>query len=292
MDKIILFYKFTRLKDPAAVRLWQQSLGESLGLKGRLIISPQGINGTLAGSLKALKTYAKALKAYQPFKGIELKWSDGALEDFPRLSIKLRPELVTYNLGDRIKVNGRGVVGGGVRLTPKGLHRLIKERGDEVVLLDGRNQKEAAIGSFKGALSVPVKHSRDFPGELKKAEYQSFKSRPVVTYCTGGIRCEILSALLKQDGFKEVYQLDGGIVKYGQEFGDKGLWEGALYVFDGRVSTKFSEEATDIGQCSHCEQTTSRYDNCALKKCNEHVLICDDCSDRVKYCPDHELASI
>jgi UPF0176 protein len=285
MERIILYYKFVPLGDPEAVRLWQRTLCEKLGLKGRILIAGHGINGTLGGDLKALKQYAKETKAYEAFKGMAFKWSDGGQEDFPKLVVKVRPEIVTFGTPDEIKVDQTGIVGGGKRLKPKQVHDLVAERGSDVIFFDGRNQHEAAVGKFKDAVVPAIDHTRDFVQELSGPKYDAIKDKPVVTYCTGGIRCEILSMLMKRRGFQEVYQLDGGIAKYGEEFGDDGLWEGSLYVFDARVTTKFSDRAKDIGDCIHCGAKTSRYENCADKTCNRLMLTCDDCHAQVKTCP-------
>lgn len=285
MQKILLYYKFTPLKDPEAIRLWQIVLAEKLNLKGRVLLAEHGINGTLGGETKNLKTYIKLTKAYPAFRDMTFKWSDGGQDDFPKLSVKVRSEIVTFGVADKIKVNQRGIIGGGQRLKPRQLHKLVAERGDEVVFFDGRNAHEAAVGRFKNAVVPDVAHTRDFAKELTDSKYDAIKDKPVVTYCTGGIRCEVLSMMMKQEGFQEVYQLDGGIAKYGEEFGDEGLWEGSLYVFDGRLTTKFSDQAKDIGSCVHCEAKTSRYANCAIKTCNKLILSCENCAAKI-HCPD------
>lgn len=284
MQRIILYYKFAPVADPEAVRLWQRSLCERLGLKGRILIAPHGINGTLGGDIKALKQYAKETKAYPAFKGMAFKWSQGGRADFPNLAVKVRPEIVTFGAPDAIKVDNVGIIGGGRRLKPQQVHDLVAERGGDVVFFDGRNAHEAAVGKFKNAVVPAVKHTRDFAKELEDPKYDAIKDKPVVTYCTGGVRCEVLSMLMKQRGFQEVYQIDGGIVKYGQEFGDAGLWEGSLYVFDDRVTTKFSDKAVDIGDCLHCGAKTSQYQNCANKTCNKLMLVCADCHAKTKAC--------
>lgn len=291
MQKIILYYKFVPLRDPEAVQLWQRTLCEQLDLRGRVLISEHGINGTLGGDLESLKAYAKATKSFAPFKGMVFKWSEGQREDFPKLVVKVRSEIVTFDAGDELKVDENGIVGGGKRLKPAEVHKLIEERGDDVVFFDGRNKHESAVGKFRGAVVPDVNHSRDFKHELEKPEYDDLKDRPVVTYCTGGIRCEVLSALMKKRGFKEVYQIDGGIVRYGEAYGDDGLWEGSLYVFDDRLTTKFSDRAEDIGECVHCSAKTSRYENCADKSCNRHILVCEPCEEK-EYCPDCLVAKI
>lgn len=290
MQKVILFYKFAPIADPEAVRLWQRSLCEQLNLKGRILIAPHGINGTLGGDIKDLKAYVKQTKSYAAFKGISFKWSDGRGDDFPRLAVKVRPEIVTFDVPDKTKVDSNGVIGGGQRLKPKQVHELVAER-DDVVFFDGRNAHEAAVGRFKNAVVPDVKHTRDFAKELQDPKYDGIKDKPVVTYCTGGIRCEILSMLMKDNGFKEVYQIDGGIVKYGEEYGDDGLWEGSLYLFDDRMNSKFSDKAVDIGLCSHCGGKTSNYENCANKACNDLILICANCLPDNEYCPRHVKAA-
>ncbi len=277
MQKILLYYKFTPLKDPEAVRLWQKSLCEKLGLRGRVLISKHGLNGTVGGELKNLKAYAKETKSYLPFKGIRFKWSEGNAENFPKLSVKVRDEIVSFDAADELNVDENGVVGGGKHLKPEEVHKLIEKHGDEVVFFDGRNTYEAAVGKFKNAVVADTRTSKDFVKELESGKYEKLKDKPVVTYCTGGIRCEVLSSLMKNRGFKEVYQIDGGIVKYGEKYGDEGLWEGNLHVFDGRMKMKFSRKAKDIGECIHCQNKTSNYENCALPSCNDLVLICEKC---------------
>lgn len=277
MQKIILYYKFAPVSDPEAVRLWQRALCEQFNLRGRILIAPHGINGTLGGDLSDLKCYVKATKSYSAFRGTVFKWSDGSRDDFPKLSVRVRPEIVTFGAPEEIKVNGRGIIGAGQHLKPQQVHELVVERGSDVVFFDGRNAFEARVGRFKDAIVPPAEHSRDFIQELDDPKYDSLKDKAVVTYCTGGIRCEVLSMLMKKRGFKEVYQLEGGIQKYGETYGDTGLWEGSLYVFDDRMGHKFSDQAKDIGTCVHCSGKTSNYDNCANKQCNKLMLICKAC---------------
>lgn len=283
-EKIIIYYNFTPLADPEAVKLWQRSLCERLKLKGRILISRHGINGTVGGEITAVKAYVRETKSYPAFKHTAFKWSDGGAGNFPRLSIKVRPEIVAFDAADELQVNERGVVGGGTHLKPEEVHKLVEERGDEVVFFDGRNSYEAAVGKFKNAVVPNVRTSRDFKQELESGKYDNLKDRPIVTYCTAGVRCEILSSLMKNRGFKEVYQLDGGIVKYGETYKDEGLWEGSLYIFDGRMNQRFSPHAKDIGQCAHCQANTSNYENCALKSCNNLVLLCEGCHQATDTC--------
>ena len=285
MQKIILYYIFAPLADPQAVKLWQRLLCEQLGLRGRILISAKGLNGTLGGDVDALKAYVRATRAFQPFKDIEFKWSDGSAEDFPKLSVKVRSETVTLGLPDDVAVDEHGVVGGGEYIEPDKLDEFVAAHPD-AVFFDGRNNYESAIGKFRGAVTPDVRTFKDLPAELDKPQYESLKSKPVITYCTGGIRCETLSAVMKQKGFEQVYQLHGGIVKYGEARGSQGLWQGKCFVFDRRMHVAFGEEAEDIGVCVHCASPTSNYENCAVKTCNALILVCADCRARTATCSD------
>jgi len=233
-QRILLYYGFTPLSDPVAVQLWQKTLCESLNLKGRILIAPTGINGTVGGHIDDLRKYIKHTKGYPGFKKIAFKWSQGAGDEFSRLYITLKDELVAFGNPGEIKVDENGVIGGGKHLRPEQVHELVAERGDNVVFFDGRNQYEAKIGKFKNAIISDVNNSNEFIREIESGKYDYLKDKPIVTYCTGGIRCEILSVVMKNRGFQEVYQIDGGIIKYGEKFADKGLWEGSLYTFDSR----------------------------------------------------------
>ncbi|MCI2956989.1 rhodanese-related sulfurtransferase [Agromyces atrinae] len=292
--KVLLYYVFTPLADPEAVRVWQRDLCEGLGLRGRILISEHGINGTVGGELGALKRYVRKFHSYGPFAGVEMKWSegrglddDGASLDFPKLSVKVRDEIVSFGAPGELQVDSSGVIGGGIKLSPDELHGLLAER-DDVVFFDGRNRIEAEIGRFDGAVVPDVATTREFIDELESGRYDHLKDKPVVTYCTGGIRCEVLSGLMKARGFDEVYQLDGGIVRYGERFGDSGHWNGSLYVFDKRGSIDFSANPAVIGHCHRCGEATKRIENCADASCRELLVVCDACQEREPaHCAEH-----
>ena len=279
LQKIILYYGFAPVADPEALKLWQRTLCESLGLKGRIIISKHGINGTLGGDMSALKKYVRQTKEYPGFKKLDFKWSEGTGTEFPRLSIKIRPELVAFGYPDEIQVDLNGVVNGGKHLAPYEVNKLVEERGNEVVFFDGRNAFEAKIGKFKDAIVPDVNTTRDFVSEVESGKYDHLKDKPVVTYCTGGIRCEILSVVMKNRGFKEVYQVKGGIVRYGNKFGDKELWEGSLYTFDSRMAVDFNEDTKVIGKCDKCQAPTKQFYNCGTVTCHDLILLCEPCSN-------------
>lgn len=241
--------------------------------------------------MEDLKVYIRATKEYQGFKRIDWKWSDGTGNDFPRLKVKVRDEIVSFGATDELKVDRHGVIGGGEHLTPEQVNELVATHGDDVVFFDGRNAFEAKIGKFRNAIVPDVRTTHDFIAELDSGKYDNIKDKKIISYCTGGIRCEILSVLMKNRGFNDVYQIQGGIVRYGEKFGDDGLWDGSLYVFDDRMVTDFSDHAKVIGQCEKCESPTNKFYNCANLQCRELTLLCDDCS--AKYSSEtctHELA--
>lgn len=288
-----MFYKFVPVTDPEMTMRWQRELCNRLELKGRLIISKHGINGTLGGNIKNLRQYKSQMNASGVFRGIKYKWSDGSGNEFPRLSVKVRPELVAFQKSDEINLGENGITNGGKHLKPAQVHDLVEKYGDDVVFFDGRNKYEAQVGRFKNAIVPDVANTRDFPKEIESGKYDELKNKKIVTYCTGGIRCEVLSVLMKNRGFNDVYQIDGGIVKYGEKYANDGLWEGSLYIFDDRMSHKFSDNAKDIGECVHCLGKTSNFENCADVSCNRLVLICESCkaSEQVS-CENHATASV
>lgn len=276
--RIILYYGFAPVTDPKTLMLWQKTLCESLNLTGRILISKHGINGTLGGESDDLKKYIKETKKFPGFKKIDFKWSEGTGHDFPRLSVKVRPELVAFGTPDEIKVDINGVIGGGKHLKPYEVDKLVAERGDEVIFFDGRNSYEAKIGKFKNAIVPDIQTSLDFVEEIESGKYDHIKDKPIITYCTGGIRCEILSVVMKNRGFKEIYQIDGGIVRYGDKFHDDSHWEGSLYTFDGRMVVDFSDKSKVIGKCEICEGATKKFYNCNTATCHSLILLCKPCS--------------
>ncbi len=291
--KILLFYKFVPLADPEAVRAWQFELCTRLGLRGRIIVAPHGINATIGGDVDACKDYLKAIRRYPPFHAVDVKWSegsgldaDGRTLDFPRLSVRSRPELVAFGTPDLV-VDADGVVGGGIRLTPEEVDALAAERED-VVFFDGRNRVEAAVGRFDGAVVAEVDNTHDFIPELDSGRYDHLKSRPVITYCTGGVRCEVLSALMRRRGFSEVYQLDGGIARYLERFGSGSRWRGALTVFDGREVVE-PEGSEPIGACHRCGAATSGLTNCHDPACRIRLVTCAQCKGEKVSCRDHAM---
>ncbi len=277
MENIILYYKFVPIDDPDMVMRWQRELCTRLGLTGRILISPHGINGTLGGKTEDLKLYRRAMSDTKQFKNIKYKWSEGGAADFPKLKVKVKDEIVNFGAADEIVVDENGIQNGGKHLKPEALHKLVEEKGEDVIFYDGRNMYEAQIGKFKDTIVPKTVTSRDFKEDIEKGEISKHKDKPIVTYCTGGIRCEILSAMMMNRGYEEVYQMDGGIVKYGEKYKDDGLWEGKLFVFDDRMQMGFSDKAKDIAECESCGKKTSNQVNSTNIRRKLHVM-CKDCA--------------
>ena len=274
--KILLYYAFAPIADPEAVKLWQRELCESLGLRGRIIISKHGINGT--GYVASQPELVKCVDRGPRWK---------KLADLPKLSVKVRDELVAFGIPDETIVDERGVVGGGKHLSPTAVNRLVEERGNEVVFFDGRNAWEAQIGKFKDAIVPNVRTTHDFIEQIESGVFDHIKDRPVVTYCTGGIRCEILSAAMINRGFSEIYQIDGGIVRYGEMFGNDGLWEGSLAVFDGREAMDFAPGAAVLGSCFVCGTPSNHVDDCTNRSCKTRYVTCEE--HRSTPCEVHQI---
>ena len=274
LEKIILFYKFFVVSDPETMRLWQMELGRRFNLSGRLIIADHGLNGTLAGRLKDLKGYLKALKELDQMRDLAVKWSAGRRDDFPRLSVKVRPELVSLRPGSQFDVYDSGP-----GLSPVAWHQFLASNPD-VLVLDARNRYESAIGHF--AVKNLVKADIGTFAEVKEVVSGLPKDQPILTYCTGDVRCQYLSAYMRANGFADVRHLDGGIIRYGQTFADDGFWQGACYVFDGRGQISFSEETTVVGSCHFCQKPASTQFNC--DDCNDQLVVCDDCQPRRRHC--------
>jgi len=285
MQKIILYYKFVPIKDPRMAMRWQRELGSRLNLKGRVIISEHGINGTLGGDMEDVKAYVREMNLAPEFKDIEFKWSNGLRDDFPKLSIKVRQELVTLEPDDAENFN---VFDKGTPLRPEQWHAYLEEHPDAIIF-DARNNYESEVGKFKNAITPDIKTFKDVKAELEKLP----KDQPVLTYCTGDIRCEYLSAYMKHKGFQDVYHLDGGIVKYGDAFGDKGFWEGKCYVFDARKHVAFSKDSKDIGACANCGAATSHQENCTDASCNLQFVVCEDCAGLAEVkCDRHATVAV
>lgn len=280
--KIILFYNYTDIDNPHVLRKEQIDLCQKLDLKGRVIVSCEGINATLEGEEKNTQKYIKKLLADKRFKDTHIKISDGDGQAFLKLSIKVRPEIVASGLD----LNPRRV--SGKYITAEELHDWILSK-KEFFIVDMRNDYEQAVGYFENSISdsegksLVILSNMDNFKELPKLlpKLKHLKGKTIVTVCTGGVRCEKASGFLVSNGFKDVYQLYGGIVTYMEKYPNE-YFKGALYVFDGRIVMGFNMDDPKreiVGRCVKCSKPSENYINCYDGFCNRHFICCLDCLD-------------
>lgn len=280
--QILLYYLYAPLADPEAYGSAHRDLCARLGLKGRILIAPEGINGTVSGPLESTREYMRAMRDDPQTRAMEFKIDGAEGHVFPRLSIKLRSEVVTLGLGDE-DLQPWSLTGD--YLDPPAWRSMMEEKN--TVLIDARNDYEWELGHFEGAMLPEVASFRDLPDWIR-ANRQELEGRKIMTYCTGGIRCEKFSGFLKQEGFSDVYQLHGGIVAYGKDPGTRGeKFAGKCYVFDERIAVEVNRTAGAkiVSHCRHCGVPSDRYVNCAWLPCNEQHFGCPDCeAGRGRYC--------
>ena len=274
-NTILLYYKYVPIIDPEMLRKEQYDFCSAHVLKGRIIVSSEGINGTIEGSEESCNAYREYMTSDARFADIHWKVSVGTADKtaFPRLSVKVRKEIVSLHLKEDQDIDPN--ITTGVHLKPEELRQWY-EQGKEFHIVDMRNDYELEVGKFKDTVFPGISNFRDLRKDVQKIQH--LKDVPVLTVCTGGVRCEKASGLLVQEGFKDVYQLDGGIVSYMEKYPEKDF-EGSLYVFDTRKTVHFGDESSHkiIGRCKKCHTATEDYANCANFFCNEHFVCCEKC---------------
>jgi UPF0176 protein len=274
--EVLLYYRYFKLDDPEEYARRHRELCEELGLRGRILIAREGINGTVSGTRENCARYREALDDDPLTQGIAWKIDEEDGHVFPRLSIKVREEVVTLELGDE-DLNPVDLTA--THLKPSEWREAMKE--DNVVILDARNDYEWEIGRFEGAILPEVPSFKDLPGWVREHRSE-LEGKKILTYCTGGIRCEKFSGFLLQEGYDDVYQLGGGIVTYGKDEEVRGEgYEGECYVFDERLSVPVNRtgKATVVSQCCCCGEPSIRYRNCFWEPCNAQILLCEKCEE-------------
>jgi UPF0176 protein len=280
--RILLYYKYVDIEDVEQFAADHRQLCNDIGLKGRIIVAEEGINGTVSGTYDQTDTYMSVLRADARFADMEFKQDDYYQHAFRKMFVRVKPEIVSLKLENDIRpteVTGK-------RLSPKEFYRQLRQ--DDVIVIDGRNDYEYEIGHFRNAIRPNVEAFREFP-EWIRENLSEYKDKKVLTYCTGGIRCEKLSGFLIQEGFRDVSQLHGGIVTYGKDpdvLGD--LYDGKCYVFDERISVPVNQvENIVVGHCHHCGKPEDRYINCSYSLCHAQHICCEQCeAEHEGYCSD------
>jgi len=274
----LLYYCYSTINDAEQFAADHLKFCKSLGLVGRIIVADEGLNGTVSGPADACKAYMDAVHADERFKHTDFKIDEVDELSFVKMHVRYKAEIVHSGLRDPKIINPQ--VKTGKHLEPKDF--LAMKDQDDVVILDVRSNYEHSLGKFRNAVTLDIENFRDFPAKIN--ELAQYKDKKILTYCTGGIKCEKASALLLHEGFENVYQLHGGIIKYGKEAGGEDF-EGKCYVFDNRLSVDVnSVNPAVISKCFNCGKTTDKMINCANPECNEHFTQCDECGTVMKGC--------
>lgn len=271
--QVLLYYKYTEVDNPVKLRDSQRRVCEELGLKGRIIVAREGINGTLEGTFENTEKYIKQLTSDPRFKNINFKKSEGDGNAFPKLSVKTRPEIVAA----RLPINPNEVTG--KYISADELHDWFRS-GKEFYIVDMRNDYEYISGYFENSIFSGLHNFYDLPSVLPALE--NLKDKTIVTVCTGGVRCEKASGFLVLNGFKDVYQLKDGIQTYMEKYPNS-YFKGKLYVFDNRLTVGFNTDDPSheiVGRCFHCQTPTDTYTNCEYDICHYHYICCLNCRDR------------
>ena len=267
---VILFYKFSRIKNPVAFRDQHKKIAADFGLMGRMLVAPEGINATFEGTEKNIKGYIKKLKTFAIFKDVVFKQSAGHGKAFTKLMVKTRPETVTLGVGDlNVKKNTSKMV------TASQLQKMY-ERDEDFVVLDLRNDYEINAGYFEKTVNPGLSFFRELPEKIK--DLQHLKNKKVITVCTGDIRCEKGTCLLKKEGFENIYQLKDGIHTYMKKYPSK-RFKGSLFVFDNRIVTPVvdSPNREIVAKCAYCATPCEVFYNDDSVRPSRKVVCCNKC---------------
>lgn len=274
----LLYYCYSRIDDAEQFAAEHLEFCKSLGLVGRVIVADEGLNGTVSGTVDACRAYMDAVHADPRFAKTDFKIDEVDEPSFIKMHCRYKPEIVHSGLRDPKVIDPTRQTG--KHLAPAEFLAM-KDR-DDVVVLDVRSNYEHSVGRFKNAVTLNIENFREFPDKIN--ELAKYKDKKILTYCTGGIKCEKASALLLKEGFEEVYQLHGGIIKYGKEVGGKDF-DGKCYVFDNRVAVEVNKvNPTVVATCRNCGVASDKMINCANPECNEHFTQCEECGWKMDGC--------
>jgi UPF0176 protein len=281
--RVLLYYKYVTIENPEECRDEHLQFCTELGLKGRILIAAEGINGTVSGTVEQTDAYIKFMDEHPLFSGTIFKIDEATEHAFKKMRVRVRPELVTLRLEDDIDPR----VKTGKHLKPAEFYEAMQR--EDTVVIDARNDYEFDLGHFRGAVRPEITNFRELPEWIRENK-QEFEGKKILTYCTGGVRCEKFSGWLLEEGFEDVGQLDGGIVTYGKDPEVQGeLWDGQLYVFDERISVPVNrKEHVVVGKDHFTGEPCERYVNCANPECNKKILCSEDNEHRHLRSCSHE----
>jgi UPF0176 protein len=269
--RVLLYYNYTTIEDPEAFAKEHLAFCRDLDIKGRILVAPEGINGTLSGTKEATDRYMDVMLADERFKDTYFKMDESEGHAFKKLFVRPRKELVALHLEEDI--DPRQLTGN--YLEPQAFREALLD--EDTVVIDARNDYEYDLGHFRGAIRPEIHNFRELPAWIRENKEQ-FMDKKIVTYCTGGIRCEKFSGWLIREGFEDVAQLHGGIAAYGKNETTRGeLWDGKMYVFDERISVEINQvDKQVIGKEWFDGTPCERYINCSNPECNRQILVSEE----------------
>ena len=275
MYKVAALYKFTKVLDSFSIHNEIRKKLKEFSIYGTILVGDEGINGTISSSnnenlLKALDY----IKSHKGFNDLDIKYSSSDINPFVRLKVKLKEEIVT--IGDKSIDPTKSA---GEYVEPENWNDLIDDKN--TIIIDTRNNYEYSIGTFKNSLNPNTTKFREFPKWLKRNKFTVHEknNKNIAMFCTGGIRCEKASSLMKEKGFKNVYHLKGGILKYFESVSkEKSRWQGECFVFDDRVSVKHDLSKGTYDMCHGCRMPITEND----KKSKKYIrgVACPKCFDK------------
>ena len=280
---ILLFYKFVNIENPEKTKKEILEYCQSNNLLGRILVGEEGINGSVSGNAKQTESFKKFMHSKEKFSDLRFKDDIGLEHPFSKMRVLIKKEIVA--LGVPVNLSN-----GGEYISPEKLEETYKKEkvGKDFIMLDTRNDYEFKVGHFKNSEHLNIKTFRQFPEAVKNSEkLAKFKDKKVIMCCTGGIRCEKASAFMKENGFKNVYQLHDGIINFGKKLPESELWEGKNFVFDKRLVAPISEVGGSkeaLTKCELCGKLSDLYRNCRNTDCDKLFTACKKCQQDYNGC--------
>lgn len=269
--RVLLYYLYVPIENHEEFAAEHLAACKALELKGRILVASEGINGTVSGTIEQTDKYMDMMKSDPRFADIVFKIDEAEGHAFKKMHVRPRNELVTLRLEDDINPNQTT----GKYLSPKEFFEQMQD--ENTIVLDARNDYEFDLGHFRGAIKPEITNFRELP-EWVRENKEMFEGKKILTYCTGGIRCEKFSGWLVEEGFEDVSQLHGGIATYGKDPEVQGeLWDGQMYVFDERIAVPINQkEHVIVGRDIYSGEPCERYVNCANPECNKKILCSEE----------------
>ncbi len=267
--QVLLYYKYVTIENPKSLRNLHHNFCKKNNLLGRILISKEGINGTISGTLEACQAYENFALSDNRLKKMLFKRSSHTKHAFPRLDVKIRPEIVNSDLSsiDCTKQRAKAI-------SPEDFKKTIKD--ENTILVDTRNNYEYILGHFESSIHLDIQCFRHLHRKLKKF-LMPYKKKNIIFFCTGGVRCEKITIYASKMGFN-VAQLDTGILGYAKTTGGEGF-VGSCYIFDNRISVPVNKvNPTIIGTCIFCQKKSERIVHCISASCNLQNIICSECN--------------